>query len=139
MDFTSFDHETIASQDMLKQQSYGHHSTYRPNSSDFDFFDMVEDGMDPGHITNDQLQQAFAVGQKHISHMPQLTPDGTEGTGTGSSVLSGYNPDYIAMSPLHMPNNPENHEEYHTPLQTSTRYTDHDDISNMMDEEVCLL
>jgi len=135
MNYSSFDQETIASPDMLKQQSYDHHGAYRPDSSDFDFFSLVENGMDPNHFSNDQMQQAFALDQKHISNMPQLTPDSTEGIRTSSSVLSGHNPDYTAMSPLNMSTHPENTESFHTPLQTSTRYTTHDDIHSIMGDE----
>jgi hypothetical protein len=42
------------------------------------------------------------------------------------------------MSPLDMSTNPENNEEFHTPLQTSSRYGGHDDIHSIMDDEVSL-
>jgi hypothetical protein len=137
MNFTSFDHETLASPDMLKQQSYGQHHTYRQDSSsDFDFFSIVDNVMDPANMSHEQLQMAFSANHKAMSHLPQLTPDNTEGNRTSSSVLSGHNPDYATMSPLHMPTNPENADEYHTPLQTSATFHGHDDMNSMMDEEV---
>lgn len=129
----------MAMPDMLKQQSYGHHSTYRNDASEFDFFSLVENGMDPNHLHNDQQQQDPHANQKFMSNMPQLTPDSTEGNRTNSSVLTGHNPDYATMSPLNMATNPENAEEFHTPMQSSTRYTNHDEFHNMMDDEVCFL
>ncbi|CAM0139460.1 unnamed protein product [Umbelopsis sp. WA50703] len=121
---------------MLKQQSYGQHHTYRQDSSsDFDFFSIVDNVMDPANMSHEQLQMAFSANHKAMSHLPQLTPDNTEGNRTSSSVLSGHNPDYATMSPLHMPTNPENADEYHTPLQTSATFHGHDDMNSMMDEE----
>ncbi|KAI8577941.1 hypothetical protein K450DRAFT_282086 [Umbelopsis ramanniana AG] len=135
MNYHSFDHDAMATSDMLKQQSYGHHSTYRNEPSEFDFFSLVENGVDSHHLSNDQLHQAIHANQKFMSNLPQLTPDTTEGNRTGSSVLTGHNPDYATMSPLNMATNPENAEEFHTPLQTSTRYTNHDEFHNIMDDE----
>ncbi|KAG2181474.1 hypothetical protein INT44_008287 [Umbelopsis vinacea] len=135
MNYHSFDHDAMATPDMLKQQSYGHHSTYRNEPSEFDFFALGENGMDSNHLSNDQLHLALHASQKFMSNMPQLTPDSTEGNRTGSSVLTGHNPEYATMSPLNMATNPENVEEFHTPMQTSTRYTNHDEFHNIMDDE----
>ncbi|KAJ2959546.1 hypothetical protein NQZ79_g5008 [Umbelopsis isabellina] len=136
MNFTGFEHETLASPELLKQQSYSHHQTYRQDApSDLDFFSMVDNVMDPTNMSHEQMKQAFSANYKIMSHLPQLTPDNTEGNRTSSSVLSGHNPDYATMSPLHMPTNPENADEYHTPLQTSTGFRGHDDMMSMMDEE----
>lgn len=140
MNFTSFEHETLASPELLKQQSYGHHQTYRHDaSSDLDFFSLVDNVMDPTNMSHEQVKQALSANHKLMSHLPQLTPDNTEGNRTSSSVLSGHNPDYATMSPLHMPTNPENTDEFHTPLQTNTNFRGHDDMMSMMDEEVQLL
>jgi hypothetical protein len=138
MNFHSFEHATMASPEMLKQPTYDLHSTYRNESSEFDFFSLVEHGLDSSQISNDQASLPLHGNQKFMSNVPQLTPDSTEGNRTDNSVLTGHNPDYVTMSPLNMSTNPENVEEFHTPMQASTRYTNHDEFHNMMDDEVSL-
>ncbi|KAI8064122.1 hypothetical protein BDF21DRAFT_428269 [Thamnidium elegans] len=107
MDFSSFNLQDTG--DLFKQNYQLNSSSSNTNDDTADFFNFMTNGSD----TNTNINHgSFTV--------PQLSPDGQEGSFTNSSVLSGHNPEFN-MSPLQIASQPNNSimQTYHTPLQNS--------------------
>ncbi|KAG1096390.1 hypothetical protein G6F42_018376 [Rhizopus arrhizus] len=137
MDFSSFDLQDDG--DLFKQNfqlnSNNNNNNSNNNSNqiqdDTDFFDFIGENSAQIH-SNLQTHQHQHQQHPHGSYsVPQLSPDGQEGSFTNSSILSGHNPEFN-MSPLQIashntPQNSNNNssstnnntmiQSYHTPMQ----------------------
>ncbi|KAL7318785.1 hypothetical protein PS15m_001989 [Mucor circinelloides] len=138
MDFSSFD---LQDDGDLFKQNFQLNSTNNNNNNnsnnngnqiqdDTDFFDFIGENSAQIH-SNLQTHQHQHQQHPHGSYsVPQLSPDGQEGSFTNSSILSGHNPEFN-MSPLQIAshNTPQNSnnssstnnntmiQSYHTPMQ----------------------
>ena len=143
MDFSSFNLQD--SENLFKQNyqlnnnnstnsNHSNHNNTNSNNVDSsnDFFNFMEgstSGFDHGSNNMKGHHSSYTV--------PQLSPDGHEGSFTNSSVLSGHNPEFN-MSPLQIASQPAPHsmmQSYSTPLQQSTQPHS---IEDFADEEVLM-
>lgn len=139
MDYSSFslqESSTSSSVDMFKQQQgvnghesmefinfmnqpYNTHNNNNNNNNSSNNNNSMANNIN--HHSNNNNNGLFAV--------PQLTPDGHQDSSfTGSSVLSGHNPEYN-MSPLQINNHAVNYTPIQHPLHNQT-------IDDFGDEEV---
>jgi hypothetical protein len=93
---------------------------------------------DGGNNNSNQQQHQLQRAAAYQGGVPQLSPDGHEGSFTNSSVLSGHNPEF-QMSPLQIATHPSNslmQQTYHTPLQHPLSNNTHHHLEDFNDEEV---
>lgn len=157
MDFSSFDLQDDG--DLFKQNfqlnSNNNNNNSNNNSNqiqdDTDFFDFIGENSAQIH-SNLQTHQHQHQQHPHGSYsVPQLSPDGQEGSFTNSSILSGHNPEFN-MSPLQIashntPQNSNNNssstnnntmiQSYHTPMQHPVQQQNMS-LEDFQDEEVTI-
>ncbi|GAN01892.1 conserved hypothetical protein [Mucor ambiguus] len=132
MDFSSFELQDDA--DLFKQNfqlNTDNNSNSNQVQDNTDFFQFIGENSTQIHgnlQTHQHQHQHHHHQHPHGSYsVPQLSPDGQEGSFTNSSVLSGHNPEFN-MSPLQIashttPQNSNNNntnamiQSYHTPMQ----------------------
>lgn len=158
MDFSSFD---LQDDGDLFKQNFQLNSTNNNNNNnsnnngnqiqdDTDFFDFIGENSAQIH-SNLQTHQHQHQQHPHGSYsVPQLSPDGQEGSFTNSSILSGHNPEFN-MSPLQIAshNTPQNSnnssstnnntmiQSYHTPMQHPVQQQNMS-LEDFQDEEVTI-
>ncbi|KAG0164556.1 hypothetical protein DFQ28_011679 [Apophysomyces sp. BC1034] len=123
MDFSAFD---LGDANDLFKHNYGmDNANNREDSqhadSSAEFFSFVDYSQAEGNVSRSHT----SLQQRQGSYiMPQLTPDGHESAYTGSSILTGHNPEY-QMSPLQISAHTSTSSvpTYHTPVKHSLQTT----------------
>lgn len=149
MDFGSFDLQDDG--DLFKQNfQLNTDSSSNQMQDNTDFFHFIGEnsaqihGNLQTHQHPHQHQHEQQQQHPHGSYsVPQLSPDGQEGSFTNSSVLSGHNPEFN-MSPLQIASHttPQNNsnstmiQSYHTPMQHPVQQNM--PLEDFQDEEVTI-
>lgn len=149
MDFSSFNLQENG--DLFKQNYQLNDNNHGGNNNEqqsvdgstvfFNFMDSDSTSYNaPSNNSNNNSNNVHT--HQNTFTVPQLSPDGNEGSFTNSSVLSGHNPEFN-MSPLQIASQPRNNnnitntssmlQTYHTPIQHASQSNLLEDFA---DEEV---
>jgi hypothetical protein len=146
MDFSSFNLQENG--DLFKQNYQLNQNNNSSNSNEHqsvdestDFFNFMDNDSTTYNSHSNNNNNTNIHTHQGTFTVPQLSPDGHEGSFTNSSVLSGHNPEFN-MSPLQIASQPQNNsinssnnliQSYHTPIQHANQSNLLEDFA---DEEV---